>query len=463
MPLPKFNNCGLPTTRLMQEHLDSLTIISKEVMQIRRNRGVIIEPLEPDDSDEERQLKRKMRSKYKLRFVNKVCGAYHTRDPIKADDGSPLKVALFDENNIKITYGPLSSASVQIVVLHGDFNDHGQDYWTSEEFSRYEVCPRSGEVVLGGNCILVLADGEACLGDAFFQMTSYCARTAKFKMGIRLASAQEERIQEGVSEQFWVKYRHFAGKALVDNDYQEQNNPMPNLPYRSQINAGNRLDIIWGRSQLPFPGSNMLSTEPSTSDASVKKGPWTPEEDKLLVDYIKENGHGSWRRLPKLAGLNRCGKSCRLRWTNYLRPDIKRDHFTDEEEKLIIHLLSILGNKWSSIAPKLPGRTDNEIKNYWYTHLRKKLLSRGIDPVTHRPPNLLAGIPNLLAAGIPNLAAAAQTTWDISTPCGEKTPASSPFEGLGNLNLDDEFNSDSSCRDLLEQMSWLNNPNEQQL
>ncbi|XP_034607033.1 transcription factor MYB93 [Setaria viridis] len=198
-------------------------------------------------------------------------------------------------------------------------------------------------------------------------------------------------------------------------------------------------------------------------DASVKKGPWTPEEDKLLVDYIKENGHGSWRRLPKLAGLNRCGKSCRLRWTNYLRPDIKRDHFTDEEEKLIIHLLSILGNKWSSIAPKLPGRTDNEIKNYWYTHLRKKLLSRGIDPVTHRPPNLLAGIPNLLAAGIPNLAAAAQTTWDISTPCGEKTPASSPFEGLGNLNLDDEFNSDSSCRDLLEQMSWLNNPNEQQL
>jgi myb proto-oncogene protein len=248
--------------------------------------------------------------------------------------------------------------------------------------------------------------------------------------------------------------------------------------------------------------------------------------------------------------------------------------------------------RWSSIATKLPGRTDNEIKNYWNTHLRKKLLSMGIDPVTHRPRtdlNLLANIPNLLAAGIPNLAAAAQTTcWDInalrlqadaakyqllqgllrafaappaaptggvdlmallaatgnggvvtqpgvdhsttttrahhqydgllnlpalttvptatlpamssfsgllssfggalagdglssttelgasgssmtaamapplvaaeecnagggtSTPCGEETtPASSPFEGLGNLNLDDEFNSDS-WRDLLE-------------
>nr|CAB3469217.1 unnamed protein product [Digitaria exilis] len=149
-------------------------------------------------------------------------------------------------------------------------------------------------------------------------------------------------------------------------------------------------------------------------DAGVKKGPWTPEEDKLLVDYIKDNGHGSWRRLPKLAGLNRCGKSCRLRWTNYLRPDIKRGRFTDDEEKLIIHLHSILGNKY--VLCLLPGRTDNEIKNYWNTHLRKKLLGMGIDPVTHRPRtdlNLLAGIPNLLAA-----AASSQTTtascWDIN-------------------------------------------------
>jgi transcription factor MYB, plant len=80
-------------------------------------------------------------------------------------------------------------------------------------------------------------------------------------------------------------------------------------------------------------------------EPGVKKGPWNPEEDKLLVDYIQKNGHGNWPRLPNLAGLNRCGKSCRLRWTNYLRPDIKRGQFTDEEEKFIIHLHSILGNK----------------------------------------------------------------------------------------------------------------------
>ena len=264
MPLPKFSNCGLPTKRLMQEHLVySRTIMSKEVMQARRNTGVIIEPLEPDDSDDEcvpqfvfsfielsklynnkqsahacvctyfiflsitilitfihlsniffrRQLKRKMCSKYQLRFVNKVCEGYHIMDPIKADDGNPLKVALFDGNR-KITNGPLSSAPVKIVALHGDFNDHSQDYFTSEEFNSCEVCAQPGEEassVLGGDCILVLSDGEACLGDVFFQMTSYCARTGKFKMGARLASAQEERIQEAVSESFWVKDRHYAG------------------------------------------------------------------------------------------------------------------------------------------------------------------------------------------------------------------------------------------------------------
>ncbi|EXC38429.1 Transcription factor [Morus notabilis] len=111
--------------------------------------------------------------------------------------------------------------------------------------------------------------------------------------------------------------------------------------------------------------------------SGLKKGPWTPEEDKKLIDYIATNGHGCWRSLPKLAGLNRCGKSCRLRWTNYLRPDIKRGKFSEEEERIIINLHSVLGNKWSKIATHLPGRTDNEIKNFWNTYLRKKLLQMG--------------------------------------------------------------------------------------
>ncbi|KAG8066053.1 hypothetical protein GUJ93_ZPchr0004g40085 [Zizania palustris] len=128
-------------------------------------------------------------------------------------------------------------------------------------------------------------------------------------------------------------------------------------------------------------------------DGSVRRGPWSDEEDTALVEHIQRHGGhvGSWRSLPKAAGLNRCGKSCRLRWTNYLRPDIKRGNFSDDEEGLIIRLHAALGNRWSTIATHLEGRTDNEIKNYWNTHIKKKLLRMGVDPVTHQrlPPDLL--------------------------------------------------------------------------
>uniref|UniRef100_A0A0D6R6C3 Uncharacterized protein n=1 Tax=Araucaria cunninghamii TaxID=56994 RepID=A0A0D6R6C3_ARACU len=137
-----------------------------------------------------------------------------------------------------------------------------------------------------------------------------------------------------------------------------------------------------------------MGRTPCCEKNGLKKGPWTPDEDKKLMDYIKRHGHGSWRDLPKKAGLLRCGKSCRLRWTNYLRPDIKRGKFSIEEERLIITLHSVLGNKWSAIAASLPGRTDNEIKNYWNTHLKRRLLSMGIDPVTHRPLPDLCGLSN---------------------------------------------------------------------
>ncbi|EES16743.1 myb-related protein Zm38 [Sorghum bicolor] len=128
-----------------------------------------------------------------------------------------------------------------------------------------------------------------------------------------------------------------------------------------------------------------MGRSPCCEKAHTNKGAWTKEEDQRLVAYIKAHGEGCWRSLPKAAGLLRCGKSCRLRWINYLRPDLKRGNFTQEEDELIIKLHQILGNKWSLIAGRLPGRTDNEIKNYWNTHIKRKLIARGIDPRTHQP------------------------------------------------------------------------------
>ncbi|XP_020115068.1 myb-related protein Zm38-like [Ananas comosus] len=141
-----------------------------------------------------------------------------------------------------------------------------------------------------------------------------------------------------------------------------------------------------------------MGRSPCCEKAHTNKGAWTKEEDERLIAHIREHGEGCWRALPKAAGLLRCGKSCRLRWINYLRPDLKRGNFSLDEDDLIIKLHSLLGNKWSLIAARLPGRTDNEIKNYWNTHIRRKLLSRGIDPVTHRPLSERGSSPSNAAA-----------------------------------------------------------------
>ncbi|XP_023911906.1 transcription factor MYB1 [Quercus suber] len=121
----------------------------------------------------------------------------------------------------------------------------------------------------------------------------------------------------------------------------------------------------------------------------VIRGAWCAWEDDILKNYIEIHGKGKWTDLPQRAGLRRCGKSCRLRWLNYLRPDIKRGNFSEDEEDLIIKLHKLLGNSWSFIARRLPGRTDNEIKNYWNTILSKRIKNLtsnsnpGIKPIAH--------------------------------------------------------------------------------
>ncbi|CAN4120362.1 unnamed protein product [Withania somnifera] len=118
-----------------------------------------------------------------------------------------------------------------------------------------------------------------------------------------------------------------------------------------------------------------MGRAPCCDKANVKRGPWSPEEDAKLKDFIHKFGTaGNWIALPQKAGLRRCGKSCRLRWLNYLRPNIKHGDFSDEEDRIICTLYANIGSRWSIIAAQLPGRTDNDIKNYWNTKLKKKLM-----------------------------------------------------------------------------------------
>ncbi|WOK92120.1 transcription factor MYB36-like [Canna indica] len=139
-----------------------------------------------------------------------------------------------------------------------------------------------------------------------------------------------------------------------------------------------------------------MGRAPCCDKANVKKGPWSPEEDAKLKAYIEEHGTGgNWIALPQKIGLKRCGKSCRLRWLNYLRPNIKHGGFSEEEDQIILGLYVSIGSRWSIIAAQLPGRTDNDIKNYWNTRLKKKILGKRSGDHSLRRPQCLP--PNQLS------------------------------------------------------------------
>uniref|UniRef100_A0ACD5VWC9 Uncharacterized protein n=1 Tax=Avena sativa TaxID=4498 RepID=A0ACD5VWC9_AVESA len=145
-----------------------------------------------------------------------------------------------------------------------------------------------------------------------------------------------------------------------------------------------------------------MGRAPCCDRAAVKRGPWSPEEDDALRDYMQRYGNtGSWITLPKRAGLRRCGKSCRLRWLNYLRPDIRHGGFTDEEDAVIYSLYSQLGSKWSLIASQLERRTDNDVKNHWNTKLKKRLATAAAAFSSRISPSSMAPLPAPVAAAHP--------------------------------------------------------------
>ncbi|KAM3316137.1 hypothetical protein ACQJBY_034327 [Aegilops geniculata] len=158
----------------------------------------------------------------------------------------------------------------------------------------------------------------------------------------------------------------------------------------------------------------------------VKRGAWTSKEDETLASYVKAHGEGRWKLVPLKAGLRRCGKSCRLRWLNYLRPSIKRGNISDNEEELIVRLHRLLGNRWSLIAGRLPGRTDNEIKNYWNSTLGRKALPE-------RSATRMVSTPCASPASVSSNSGAATSSSAATPPLSAAVWAPKPVRCTGGL------------------------------
>ncbi|XP_019440146.1 PREDICTED: transcription factor MYB108-like [Lupinus angustifolius] len=162
--------------------------------------------------------------------------------------------------------------------------------------------------------------------------------------------------------------------------------------------------------------STMIQSE--EEDMDLRRGPWTVDEDLALINYIANHGEGRWNSLARSAGLKRTGKSCRLRWLNYLRPDVRRGNITLEEQLLILELHARWGNRWSKIAQYLPGRTDNEIKNYWRTRVQKhaKQLKCDVNSKQFKDAMRYLWMPRLVERIQAAAATTTTTTTDSSTP-----------------------------------------------
>ncbi|CAA0806702.1 myb domain protein 87 [Striga hermonthica] len=191
-----------------------------------------------------------------------------------------------------------------------------------------------------------------------------------------------------------------------------------------------------------------MGRSPCCDKSKVKRGSWSPEEDEALKSYLLRHGStaGNWITLPQKAGLRRCGKSCRLRWLNYLRPDIKHGAFTQEEDVIICDLYNKIGSRWSVIASKLEGRTDNDVKNYWNTKLKKKVLSS--TPTNCNPQNAppTVGVDQTtsstnydLVVGLQGSAADNNNTFEFSESAHQELLISNfkPF-GDGGISAEDE-------------------------
>jgi len=144
----------------------------------------------------------------------------------------------------------------------------------------------------------------------------------------------------------------------------------------------------WMEIAQRFPGrttKQVISHWKKVANPSIVRGSWTGDEDKLILQWVFQNGPQKWSNLAEhLPG--RIAKQCRERWFNHLDPGIKRTTWTDAEDQIITEAIRKFGTKWADIARLLPGRTDNSVKNRWNSTLRRRPDSRAENEASAESP-----------------------------------------------------------------------------